>query len=92
MRFLIEQGADVQVVSNGPNGKHWSPLKLAHYHGASQKTLDLLTSKIETSFGGELRVDELCKSGKTFYREECCYACTAVSLLSPLPIFIRILK
>lgn len=58
MAFLIEQGADVQVVSNGPNGKHWSPLKLAHYHVASQKTLELLTSKIETSFGSELRVDD----------------------------------
>ncbi|CAN9409540.1 unnamed protein product [Alternaria sp. RS040] len=41
--FLIDQGADICALTVGPDGKQSSPLKLANYHGAKQKTLHLLT-------------------------------------------------
>lgn len=78
--FLVDEGADVWSLSNGPDGKQWSPLKLANYHGAKQETLELLTPKIKTSAKGEPWDDELHKSQKGFEQRQFCDACFAVSI------------
>ncbi|GME36254.1 uncharacterized protein LTHEOB_4669 [Neofusicoccum parvum] len=70
--FLIEQGADVWALSRGPDGKQWSPLKLANYHGAKQETLDLLTPKIKTSAEGKAWDEEFHKSEKAFHQTQFC--------------------
>ncbi|EOD51654.1 putative ankyrin repeat protein [Neofusicoccum parvum UCRNP2] len=72
VEFLIEQGADVWALSRGPDGKQWSPLKLANYHGAKQETLDLLTPKIKTSAEGKAWDEEFHKSEKAFHQTQFC--------------------
>lgn len=81
--FLIEQGADVWALSSGPDGKQWSPLKLANYHGAKQETLDLLAPTIKTSAEGKAWDEEFHKSKKAFDQTEFCDACLFVSLSVP---------
>jgi ankyrin repeat protein len=84
--FLIdEHDADVWALSSGPDGKQWSPLKLANYHGAKQKTLDLLTPTTKMSADGTAWNEDFHKSKKAFGQDVGCDACCFVSLSFPLP-------
>ncbi|KAF4546017.1 uncharacterized protein LTHEOB_4669 [Lasiodiplodia theobromae] len=72
--WLVEQGgADVWAVSS--EGKRWSPLKLANYHGAKKETLELLTPRIKTSAEGRVWVEEEHASKRAFEGSQFCDAC-----------------
>ncbi|KAF4537180.1 Ankyrin domain protein [Lasiodiplodia theobromae] len=43
IKFLVQKGADLRACVRGPDGKRWSPLKLARYHGADEEVQILLT-------------------------------------------------
>ncbi|KAK3314434.1 ankyrin repeat-containing domain protein [Apodospora peruviana] len=45
IKMLLERGADKQVVGTGPDGKGWTPLKIARYHGALPEVVGLLVGE-----------------------------------------------
>ncbi|KAK5656678.1 hypothetical protein OQA88_4658 [Cercophora sp. LCS_1] len=42
IKLLLERGADKRVLATGPDGKGWTPLKIARYHGALPEVVELL--------------------------------------------------
>jgi hypothetical protein len=45
-KLLLERGADPYVIGKGMD-REWPPLKIARYHGADQRIIQLLKDKIK---------------------------------------------
>lgn len=77
MKMLLEHGAEKDVVATTADGRRWTPLKIARYHGAVAEVVELLESEDEKG-----RPDDESKLA-TWHDNTCCDSCLAVSSKFP---------
>lgn len=76
IKLLLDRGADKRAVVTGPDGKRWTPLKIARYHGALPEVLELLKEEIEPDPEDESKV-----GGSARFSCDACYS-VSLSLVS----------
>ncbi|KAK0654993.1 ankyrin repeat-containing domain protein [Cercophora newfieldiana] len=74
IKLLLARGADKRVVGTGPDGKGWTPLKIARYHGALPEVVELLRGEGEADPEDETKASAHSQVGTTTYSCDVCYS------------------
>lgn len=81
IKILLEHGADKSVVAATADGRKWTPLKIARYHGAQAEKVELLKGE-DPSDDDESKV-------ATTHDSVCCDACLSVSFSLVAPFMLQ---
>ncbi|KUJ16883.1 ankyrin [Mollisia scopiformis] len=88
INFLIGQGADPCVVGKTLDGREWTTVKVARYHGVDEEVIELLIEKIKEKLENEGSADTwddaVHASAKAQVHTGSCDSCLSVSSYSIL--------
>lgn len=80
IRFLLENGAKPSIRGRSADGRTWSPLEMAQYHGANRDVIELLASKSDNATTNQFLNENRGGFRQSLPTNEWCDGCLFVSL------------